>query len=155
MTEEWRPVPGFENQYRVSNFGQVFSVRSGRVLRPGRMSSGHLSVSLGRGNTVCVHALVLLAFVGDRPEGKEARHINGVPADNALSNLEWATRSRNAQDKKWHAGAKGYKLRPQAVLHLREKRKAGASVSDLAEEFGVGKTTVYYAIKGKRFHRDV
>lgn len=59
------------------------------------MRSGHVSVALGKGNSKLVHALVLLAFVGPRPDGFDILHMNHVPTDNRLSNLRYGTRSEN------------------------------------------------------------
>jgi hypothetical protein len=120
LNEEWRSVSGFDGVYEVSNLGRVRSVYrevahvrtdqySGRplsyikrlqgvLLKPGRMPGGHLSVAIGRDNSICVHNLVLTAFVGQRPDGMECLHINGVPSDNRLCNLRWGTRSENLLD---------------------------------------------------------
>ena len=70
----------------------------GRVLRPGKMKSGHVSVALGRKNSRLVHQLVLEAFVGPRPCAGtliDVLHLNGVPNDNRLVNLRYGTRSEN------------------------------------------------------------
>jgi hypothetical protein len=99
--EVWKLVPEYDGKYEVSDQGRVRSFQrylQGRILRPGRMPSGHLSVALGRGNSQCVHKLVLLAFVGAAPERHECLHINGIPDDNRLSNLRWGTRSENMKD---------------------------------------------------------
>ena len=101
LDEQWKPVPGYENQYEVSDKGNVRSYRRSvtpRLLKPGRMTAGHLSVALGRNNSRCVHELVLLAFVGPAPYKHECRHLNGDPADNRLENLVWGTRSENILD---------------------------------------------------------
>jgi hypothetical protein len=101
MDERWLPIPGYEGLYEVSDMGRVRSFRrgaGGRMLRPGRMPAGHMSVALGRGNSQCVHKLVLLAFVGPAPDRHECRHLNGVPADNRLENLKWGTRGENIRD---------------------------------------------------------
>ena len=114
--EQWLDVVGFEKSYEVSNLGRVRSkdrswmqrsrlgnmyehcVR-GRVLRPGPSNYGHLSVVLGRGNTRMVLTIGLEAFVGPWPSPKhDARHLNGNPKDNKLSNLGWGTRSENIRD---------------------------------------------------------
>lgn len=120
MTENWKPVVGFEGKYEVSDLGRVRSTdrtetyvrrdqysglditvirrHKGRILRPGPSISGHLSVVLGRNNTRSVHVLVLEAFKGPCPEGCECCHDNDVPNDNRLCNLDWGTRSKNLLD---------------------------------------------------------
>ena len=101
MGEIWKPIPGYEGLYEVSDRGQVRTFRrgaNGRLLKPGRMPQGHLSVALGRGNSQCVHKLVLLAFVGPPPFRCECLHKNGNPSDNQLQNLRWGTRSENIKD---------------------------------------------------------
>ena len=101
VNEIWKPIPGYEGKYEVSDQGRIRSFRrnpKGYLLKPGRMPEGHLSVSLGRKNSQCVHKLVLLAFVGLAPDGHECCHNNGNPADNRLENLRWGTRSENIKD---------------------------------------------------------
>ena len=45
-----------------------------------------------------VHVLVLKAFIGPCPDGTECCHNDGNPANNAISNLRWDTRSGNIFD---------------------------------------------------------
>lgn len=171
MSEIWKAIPGFEGLYEVSDQGRVRSLdrvvaccgptkgsylskKKGRMLRPGRMPSGHLSVVLGRdAGSFCVHVLVLLAFRGPCPVGLEVRHRNGVPSDNRLLNLEYATRTRNSQDKKHHNGARGYKLSPRQVAEIKKKLRYTTGV-ELSRQYGVAQSTVS-AIKTGRFHLDV
>jgi hypothetical protein len=96
MDEEWRPVPGFEGQYAVSNLGRCRSLDrtvmkttrgrpvphrlKGRVLTPGTGGRGYLIVAMHSACTY-VHRLVLAAFVGPRPAGMEAAHGNGDKTD--------------------------------------------------------------------------
>lgn len=47
-----------------------------------------------------VHLYVLETFVGPRPEGMQACHGDGDPANNRLSNLRWDTCSNNNLDKR-------------------------------------------------------
>lgn len=103
MTEEiWRPIPGYAAQYEVSNHGRVRSLRHGkvRVLSCWATATGHLKVRVGgrKTNGKYVHQLVLLAFVGPRPEGMVTRHLDGNPADNRPQNLAWGTQSENNYD---------------------------------------------------------
>lgn len=107
--EVWKPIPGYEGRYEVSDAGRVRSVDhcvpcftgdrkrlvKGRVLRPGRTTSGHLSVALGKGNSMWVHSLVARTFLGARPDGMEVLHLDHDPKNNALGNLAYGTRSEN------------------------------------------------------------
>jgi len=169
--ETWKPVVGFEGQYEVSDQGRVRSLdrswqqrskkgnlythhKRGRLLRPGRMSGGHVSVTLGKGNSRTVHSLVMEAFCGPAPEGMEVLHRNGNPSDSRLCNLRYGTRRENGLDKKWHRGAKNYKLRPPQIRAIKTKLRAGCPGVVLARAFGVSEATVS-AIKVGRLHADV
>ena len=115
-SEEWRPVPGWE-YYEVSSLGRVRSldrivgcnggtrVAHGRVLTATPNSTGYLCITLheqGEGKNVQVHSLVLEAFVGPKPDGLEARHLDGNHLNNCLDNLRWGTRSENILDRVRH-----------------------------------------------------
>lgn len=107
--ETWKSIPGYEGRYEVSDEGRVRSLDryvpcftpprtrfvKGQVLRPGRTTSGHLTVALGKGNSVWVHSLVARAFLGPRPDGMEVLHGDHNPANNVLCNLHYGTRSEN------------------------------------------------------------
>lgn len=152
MKEVWKDIPGFEGRYCVSDLGNVYSYHSNRLLRPGRMPQGHMSVSLGARNSRCVHELVLTTFVGPRPEGYDARHLNGIPSDNRLVNLEWNTRGVNIRDKKYHCV--GSKLNIHWVRSIKSLLAYGHSVKDVADIMGVAHSTIS-SIKTGRNHRDV
>src|SRR5699024_5664272 len=74
--------------------------RKGVTLKPGQVQKGYPQVCLrrdGSGKYAQVCRLVLLTFVGDPPEGCQAYHEHGDPADNRLSNLRWATVSERSR----------------------------------------------------------
>lgn len=109
--EEWRPVVGWEGDYEVSNLGRVWSCpvgtpRTGRILRHAVNPGGYPSVTLsrrGKVKTRPIHQLVLAAFAGPRPAGKDViRHLDGDPTNNLLGNLAYGTQSENAQDSLRH-----------------------------------------------------
>lgn len=107
---EWRPIPGWEGYYEVSDDGQVRSLDrldargcqvKGRTLRGTINAYGYPFVTLSKSGyrwLTVVHRLVMLAFVGPCPEGHEVLHADGTRANNNLSNLSYGTRSDNARD---------------------------------------------------------
>ena len=112
--EEWRPVPGWEGIYEVSDHGRVRSMarliigRDGRemryrtkILTPSIDRSGYPRVNLYLNKTVRrygVHRLVLSAFVGPCPDGMESLHKDGNPGNSHLSNLRYGSSSENTLD---------------------------------------------------------
>lgn len=114
MAEAWRPVPGYEGRYEVSDRGRVRSLPrrdmrgrriDSRLLSINTHPSGHQSVKLSHDGKYCaakVHRLVLMAFIGPAPDGHEACHNDGDPGNNHLSNLRWGTRSDNLRDRVRH-----------------------------------------------------
>ncbi|ALY07692.1 HNH endonuclease [Gordonia phage Howe] len=112
MSEQWRPVVGWEGAYEVSDLGRVRSVdrtvyagggrtrhAAGKVLRP-RTGADYLYVHLsrdGRPINRAIHKLVAHAFVGP-PGGRDVLHQNGSCHDNRAENLRYGTKSENAYD---------------------------------------------------------
>lgn len=95
-SEVWAPTP--YDDYEVSSLGNVKRVSTGRVLKPFRSGrTGHLKVDL-RGHRKAVHQLVAAAFIGPRPPGTEVCHNDNNPANNAVENLRYDTRSANVLD---------------------------------------------------------
>lgn len=157
--EEWRPIPGYEGLYEVSDLGRVRSLdrewrqlgragkphlhrKPGRILRPGRTGRfGHVTVALGRGNSRSVHALVMLAFVGPRPAGHDVAHNNGDASDNRLTNLRYATRRDNNLDKAKHGRCR---VPADVVTAIRQ----GGSPRELSRQYGVSLSYVHAVRKG-------
>lgn len=109
-SEIWKPVPGFEGIYEVSNMGQLRSLDrvlssgrrwKGRILKQSLTWNGYFYLNLSKDGIYYrryLHRLVLEAFVGPSPEGMEACHENGVRGDNRPENLRWDTRTENVKD---------------------------------------------------------
>lgn len=111
--ERWRPVPGYEGLYAVSDQGRVLSVRARRCLRGyasdragnGCPTAPYRKVELwknGERRYVYVHRLVLEVFVGAPPdidERVDACHRNHDTTDNRLENLRWATHAENMRER--------------------------------------------------------
>lgn len=103
--EMWKTVRGFD-RYEVSNLGNVRNSLTGKPMKAWtRGRYGHMSVGLrreGKTHFKYVHVLVMAAFVGDKPEGLETRHLDGNPKNNILSNLKYGTPSENRYDSVKH-----------------------------------------------------
>jgi hypothetical protein len=115
--EQWRAIADYEEMYEVSDHGTVrsldrmvrhsrnpsmFWMRRGKILKPKPVNrNGHLEVHLCRDGVVSrrlVHHLVLVAFVGPRPEGLIGLHWDDDPTNNHVCNLRWGTYSDNGFD---------------------------------------------------------
>lgn len=113
--EIWKGAPGFEEFYEVSNLGRVRVLdrwvnagrggrrfNPGRILKQGLVGSGYLSVAFNvagrkKANRL-VHSLVLETFVGPRPTGMVACHVDSDRFNNRLDNLRWDTYASNYRD---------------------------------------------------------
>jgi hypothetical protein len=124
IEEKWRDVVGWEESHEVSDLGGVRAktrtffrshnktrelveyTYAPHVLKKWISSqTGYPMVDLryrGRKTKEAVHALVLEAFVGPRPDGLVACHNDGTRTNNALSNLRWDSYSGNEADKVRH-----------------------------------------------------
>lgn len=84
-------------QYIVSSTGRVARLMKEKppVRRYHRIN---VRDAAGKVRTYLSHVWILEAFVGPRPEGAVARHLNDNPGDNRLENLQWGSQSDNMQD---------------------------------------------------------
>ncbi|UUG70009.1 HNH endonuclease [Arthrobacter phage Zucker] len=114
VERKWRPIPGWEGYYEVSDAGEVRSVDritthgqrfKGKMLALNPGPNGYTVVALYRGGVRTadtVHRLVLLAFRGPCPDDHEVCHRSGRRDDNRLANLYYGTHSQNSLDKLAH-----------------------------------------------------
>jgi len=163
--ERWLPVVGYEGWYEVSNLGRVKRVRPGRrtrvgkILKPGRNSSGYGSVCLyvnGVRRSRPVHILAATAFIGPYPAGKEVNHKDGIKANCHIENLEYVTQSENSL----HAYALGLhkpcrgedsgcaKLTEEDVHNVRRRSKEETQRS-IAESLGVKRASISKIVTGR------
>lgn len=158
---KWLPI---NEKYEISNEGDIRSLprevrfcRNGiehyrkitpKILKPWISGSGYKMVYLGRGNPVQVHVTVLTVFVGPRPKGCEAAHINGDKSDNRLINLGWVFRTENQHQRYLH-GTRGLKLTQRDVQTACEMRAKGHSLQDVADALNISKQHAYRITSGQ------
>ena len=158
-TEIWKDIPGYEGRYQASTAGRIRSVDHrvrvvahgteatrlvrGRILRPGGRKDGHLSVVLGhKAHGSQVHQLVMLTFVGPAPEGCEVCHNDGNPANNALENLRYDTRSENIRDEYRIGKPPKGKSSIDTVREIRRRLNTGEPGSAIARDIGISQAQV-------------
>jgi len=167
----WRRVPGFPD-YEASSDGQIRSVERviqqkngskrkfpSKVLTPGLNTRGYHIVTLigpdRSRNTRPIHRIVLETFDRPRKEGEECRHLDGNHQNNALTNICWGTPRENMDDKIAHGTyVRGERvgnsvLKEDQVCSIYRKAHAGASMDDLAKEYGISRQSIE-AIKYQR-----
>lgn len=175
--ERWAPFPNYEGLYEVSDLGRVRSLDrmglgrnghprlfKGRILTPcaGNSGRGYLQVTLrrvsGPPRSVVVHRAVLLAFLGQPPEGMEACHGPRGKDVNTLANLRWDTRAANVLDKaRFGRTVEGEKNGNSLLTEekVAEIRASDARNIDLARRFGVTDTLISLIRKGKAWRHSL
>ncbi len=143
---EYREHPDYPG-YHIGSNGSVWTYRRGQWKRrsPGKTVRGYWKVGLALEHgerTVTVHRLVLECFRGYRPQGYEARHLDGNRENNWLSNLCWGTREENAADRRRH-GTQTAKISAddaRAILQL--VSSSPLSLDEIGLMYGVSSSTV-------------
>ncbi len=174
MNELWLDIPGYENFYQVSDLGKVRSLDrfddegkrcNGKLMSASDNGTGYLQITLSK-HGICkkytVHRLVMLAFVGQRPDGCNINHVDGNKHNNRLSNLEYLSCGENSRHAvvvlKRKFGVRGEKsgmakLTEDKVREIRRLYATGNYTHrKLAGMFAVGKTTIYSIVAGRSWN---
>jgi hypothetical protein len=111
--EEWKDVPDYEGLYQVSDLGRIKSLEKPRKkstnnpnsfvrerIMKGSLGKRYLNTALykdGFSKSFLVHHLLSIAFLNFKPNMGNiiVDHINNIPTDNRLINLQLITRRHN------------------------------------------------------------
>ena len=172
--EEWQDIGEWQGLYAVSNLGRVKSydremvdsltdtayIHKGRVLTLKNSGKYHgvSFFSAGVGRRFYVHRLVAQAFIPNPSNLPEVNHKDGNKLNNCVSNLEWVTRSENAQHaidtglfkpKPLPKGEQHHsaKLTKHDVEQIRNEFQPGNGPK-LARKYGVTPPIIYRIVNG-------
>lgn len=169
---EWRDIPGYEGYYQISSTCVVKGLKrivarsdGGTTTRPEAILAqqtnewGYMTVGLNKNRKrkhMLVHRIMLLAFVGECPDGMEINHKNGNKNDNRLENLEYCTHSEN---QKHACNVLGFvtrgvrhgraKLNDGLVREIRYLHANGMSHSKLSAKYHVSEKVIYCVVNRK------
>lgn len=167
----------FTNFYQVSNYGRIKSMgiyhgktnnyfKKEHILKVIISNSGYTRVCLkkyGIGKDFSIHRVVACTFIKNHNNLLEVNHKDGNKLNNCVSNLEWVTKSENVKhafDNKLKI-SKGLsmpkELNPNSkftnleIKDIREKRKNGIKLKDLASEYNTHISYVCEICKNKHW----
>lgn len=90
--EEWLPIHGYEDTYQISNYGNVYSNVSRRLLKLTLNAQGYLQVGLTLDGNTKIHSshrLVAIHFLDNYDNSKRVTHLDGDKLNNKYTNLAW------------------------------------------------------------------
>jgi hypothetical protein len=157
QTEIFKPIPGTNGMYEVSNYGRVKSLNPdsrsifGKVLSPIVCQRyNYLLVSLQRNykGTRFVHRLVAMCFLPNPNKYRCVNHKDFNRQNNRVENLEWCSHKQNYE----HSNAAG-RYSPNRLLRAKLTKAQAeeirrryiprkVSLARLAKEFGVSSSTI-------------
>jgi hypothetical protein len=150
MPTIWKRVPGFDECYKVSSQGEIYSVRRLKPLNGHCSHTGYKHITLSDNNRRridTVHRIVAETFIPNPDNKRDVNHKNGNKLDNRVENLEWCTRSENLH----HAIEIGLvnsrkriaQLKDGVVINTFDSAKVAAKV------LGLGYSPIYGAASGR------
>ena len=177
MTEVWKNIKNYENEYAVSNFGRVkrlkgkifiidskqdrvyYKTINEKIIKQFYDNKGYKIVNL-KGRRTRVHRLVATAFIENIDCKPFVNHLDGNKANNNVKNLEWCSAKENTN----HAIRTGLvdikRLKEIAkttkVIMLDDNNqiiKTFNSIAEACNYFGVGhRGAITEVCQGKRKH---
>ena len=94
----WKPIIGYENLYKINNYGEVLSLRSNKILKPNNNGIGYFIIQLcknGKRKNYLIHRLVAEHFLDNPNNLTEVNNKDEDKSNNFVNNLEWCKHKYN------------------------------------------------------------
>lgn len=163
--EIWKDIPDYKGVYQVSNLGRIRSLdryvkrgksgffKEGQIQKLQNNGNGYLYKQLkheGKHRNFYIHRLVLMVFIGERPDGMVICHKDGDTTNNNLDNLRYDTPLENNIDQFRH-GARKNVLQNEAVLKIRKMYNEGYRPLDISKKLDINIHSVRSVANGKTY----
>lgn len=161
--EIWKDIPDYKGVYQVSNLGRIRSLdryvkrgksgffKEGQIQKLQNNGNGYLYKQLkhkGRHRNFYIHRLVLMVFIGERPDGMVVCHKDGDRTNNNLNNLRYDTPLENNIDQ-FRQGSRKNVLKNEEVLTIRKMYKEGYRPLYISEKLNIKIHSVRSVAHGK------
>ena len=96
----WLPVKGYEGLYLVSEYGDVYTIRTQTIRVQATDKKGYKKLTLSKDGITknhFVHRLVAYAFIPEVSGKTLINHLDEDPTNNHFTNLAWCTPSENVR----------------------------------------------------------
>lgn len=104
MTEQeaikagYKYIEGYEGHYMIDPYGNVFSLKRGKIMIPCKSNNGYMQVHLTKDGVTKshkIHRLVAQSFIPNPRNLPQVNHIDENKSNNTAWNLEWCTQTYN------------------------------------------------------------
>ena len=158
--EIWKDVVGYEEYFQVSNFGNVWSKRTNKILKQYTYSgNGRKAFATkiggrdGKNHRFMIHRIVAEAFIPNPENKPEVNHKDCDPSNNTVENLEWNTREENLEHwlksekfKNQDFSKEEFRIFNYETL-LQDFEESGLSMRAFAETLGTSYSGLQHALK--------
>jgi hypothetical protein len=150
--EIWKDIDGLFGLYQISNWGNVKSMRSGKLIKPGLAGPGYKQARLSINSQHCteyVHRLVATHFLPHVDGKTRVNHKDLDKLNNHVDNLEFVTQKENIHHFYYSQGIKPREMKKVIAMDL-EGNELGQyhSINEAARAMKVAPETVHKHVKG-------
>jgi hypothetical protein len=151
--EIWKEIEGYEGLYKISNYGRVKNIKTGRILKSHLNPDGYPIIGLfkdGKQQNIFMHRLVAIAFVENPNNFPFVNHKDENKRNYNIDNLEFCTCKYNLN----YGNAQERKVE-KSLVPVVQKTKSGEvikihkSMNQAERDTGVPHNNISICVSGK------